>query len=210
MVDVNYGGSCGFGRAYRDRLRGRWGIVDTADCINAALELVRRGHVDGARLVIRGGSAGGFTTLSALVSTDVFAAGASSYGVADLEQLARHTHKFEQHYLDSLIGPHPETRERYVARSPVHRAGEIRCPVILLQGLEDEVVPPEQSEMIVAALAENGRPALRVPDLRRRRARTSSAVPTSGARSPPQLTFFGRVLGFEPAEGFEPLEIHNR
>ncbi len=208
VIDVNYGGSVGYGRAYRERLTGRWGTVDTADCVNAALDMVRRGLVDGARLVIKGGSAGGFTTLSALVSSDVFAAGASAYGVADLERLARDTHKFESRYLESLVGPYPETRDRYVARSPVHRAGEIRCPVILLQGLEDRVVPPEQSETIVAALAESGLPHAYVtfddeghgfergPNIRRALAA--------------QLTFFGRVLGFEPADGFEPLEIHNR
>ncbi|HZN14263.1 MAG TPA: prolyl oligopeptidase family serine peptidase [Acidimicrobiales bacterium] len=152
VVDVNYGGSTGYGRAYRERLNGAWGVVDVDDCINAARYLADRGDADGARFLIRGGSAGGYTTLCALVFHDEFASGASYYGVADAEALARDTHKFESRYLDGLIGPYPAARERYVERSPIHFADRVSCPVILFQGLEDAVVPPSQAEVFVAAL----------------------------------------------------------
>ncbi|MBV9171055.1 MAG: S9 family peptidase, partial [Chloroflexi bacterium] len=142
VVDVNYGGSTGFGREYRERLRGTWGIVDVEDCINAARYLAQQGDVDGRRLAIRGGSAGGYTTLCALVFHDNFAAGASYYGVADCEALAIDTHKFESRYLDSLIGPYPADKKVYEERSPIHYADRLSCPVILFQGLEDRVVPP--------------------------------------------------------------------
>src|SRR5438876_3594449 len=145
VVDVNYGGSTGYGRAYRERLKGSWGIVDVEDCINAARYLEKRGDVDGKRMAIRGGSAGGYTTLCALVFHRVFAAGASYYGVADLEALAHDTHKFESRYEDSMVGPYPQKAELYKQRSPVHFADRLTCPVILLQGLEDKVVPPSQA-----------------------------------------------------------------
>src|SRR5207237_5284918 len=135
VVDVNYGGSSGYGRAYRNRLKGTWGIVDTQDCISAARYLVSQGEVDGKRLCIRGGSAGGYTTLCALVFHDDFAAGASYYGVADCEALATDTHKFESRYLDGLIGPYPQAKDVYYARSPIHFAERLSCPVILFQGL---------------------------------------------------------------------------
>ena len=163
VVDVNYAGSTGFGRAYRERLQGRWGIVDTSDCIEAATYLERRGDIDGTRMAIRGGSAGGFTTLSALVFHDVFSAGASYYGVADLEALATDTHKFESHYLDDLIGPYPETRARYRERSPIHFMDRLSCPVIIFHGLEDRVVPPSQAEAMVDALRANGLPYAYLP-----------------------------------------------
>jgi dipeptidyl aminopeptidase/acylaminoacyl peptidase len=152
VVDVNYGGSTGYGRAYRERLKGNWGIVDVDDCINAARYLDARGDVDGKRMAIRGGSAGGYTTLCALVFHNVFAAGASYYGVADLETLAQDTHKFESKYEESLVGPYPKEVELYRRRSPVHFAEQLSCPVILLQGLEDKVVPPSQAELMIAAL----------------------------------------------------------
>jgi dipeptidyl aminopeptidase/acylaminoacyl peptidase len=158
VVDVNYGGSTGFGREYRERLNGRWGIVDVEDCIAAARHLAERGEVDGELLMIHGGSAGGYTTLCALVFHDAFAAGASYYGVADAETLARDTHKFESRYLDRLIGPYPEEAELYRERSPIHFADRLRVPVILFQGLEDEVVPPSQAEQMVAALERNDVP----------------------------------------------------
>jgi dipeptidyl aminopeptidase/acylaminoacyl peptidase len=152
VVDVNYGGSSGFGRAYRERLNRMWGVVDTDDCINAARHLAQRGEVDGQRLAIRGGSAGGYTTLCALVFHDDFSAGASYYGVADCAALAADTHKFESRYLDGLIGPWPAARDVYYERSPIHFADRLSCPVILFQGLDDEVVPPAQAEVMVAAL----------------------------------------------------------
>ena len=152
VVDVNYGGSTGYGRAYREQLRGTWGIVDLDDCEAAARWLGDQGRVDPARLCIRGGSAGGYTTLAALAFRDTFAAGASHYGVADLEALAVETHKFECRYLDGLVGPYPERRDLYEARSPIHHLDGFDRPLIVLQGLEDEVVPPNQAEMIVNAL----------------------------------------------------------
>jgi dipeptidyl aminopeptidase/acylaminoacyl peptidase len=156
VVDVNYGGSTGYGRSYRRRLIGEWGIVDVDDSIAATRLLVDRGDADRDRLIIRGGSAGGFTTLSALTFRDVFAAGCSLYGVADLEALARDTHKFEARYLDSLVGPWPARSDIYAERSPIHHVEDLECPLIVLQGLEDEIVPPNQSQMIVEALDANG------------------------------------------------------
>ncbi len=152
VVDVNYGGSTGYGRAYRRRLDGQWGIVDVADCIAAARYLAERGRVDPARLAIRGGSAGGFTTLAALTSSDVFKAGASLYGVADLMLLAKETHKFESRYLDRLVGPLPESRALYDERSPIRRLDRLACPIIFFQGVEDKTVPPSQAETMVAAM----------------------------------------------------------
>ncbi len=158
VVDVNYGGSTGYGRAYRNQLRGQWGVVDLDDCEAAARWLGEQGRVDPARLCIRGGSAGGYTTLAALAFRDTFAAGASHYGVADLEALATETHKFESRYLDGLIGPYPARRDLYLERSPIHHVDGFDKPLIVLQGLEDEVVPPNQAEMIVDALRAKGVP----------------------------------------------------
>jgi dipeptidyl aminopeptidase/acylaminoacyl peptidase len=163
VVDVNYGGSTGYGRAYRNRLRGRWGLLDVADCCSAAHYLVSEGIVDPDRLAITGSSAGGYTTLCALTFRDIFAAGASYYGIGDLEALARDTHKFEAHYLDRLVGPYPERRDLYRERSPIHFADGLTCPVIFFQGLEDRVVPPAQAEAMVAALAARGIPHAYVP-----------------------------------------------
>jgi len=158
VVDVNYGGSTGFGRAYRERLDGQWGVVDVADCAAAARALVAAGKASAERIAIEGGSAGGFTALAALCFTDVFRAGASRYGVTDPSALASETHRFEARYLDSLIGPWPEARATYEARSPLVYAERIRCPVIFFQGLDDLVVPPEQTDRMAAALEANGIP----------------------------------------------------
>lgn len=207
VVDVDYGGSSGYGRAYRDRLRGNWGIVDLDDCVNAALWLADQGRVDRSRLLIRGGSAGGYTTLCALTFRDVFAAGANLYGVADAELLAKDTHKFEARYLDGLIGPYPEAVDEYRRRSPIHFADRISCPVIVFQGLEDKVVPPEQSEAIVDALRRSGTPvaylAFEGEQHGFRKAETIVAV----ARA--ELEFYGRVLGFRPAGAALDLTIEN-
>ena len=156
VVDVNYGGSTGFGRAYRERLKGKWGEVDVLDCIAAAKHLVDAGRADSERLVIRGGSAGGYTTLAALAFHDTFKAGASYYGVSDLEALAKETHKFESRYLDSLVAPYPEGRDVYLARSPIHHPEGLSCPVIFFQGLEDRVVPPDQAVTMVEVLRAKG------------------------------------------------------
>ncbi|WP_398326817.1 S9 family peptidase [Vulcanococcus sp.] len=158
VVDVNYGGSTGFGRAYRERLDRQWGVVDVADCAAAANTLVAQGLASAERIAIEGGSAGGFTTLAALCFTTTFRAGASRYGVADLSALAADTHRFEARYLDSLVGPWPVAKATYEARSPLQHAERIRCPVIFFQGLEDLVVPPEQTERMAAALKANGIP----------------------------------------------------
>jgi hypothetical protein len=158
VVDVDHRGSTGWGRAYRERLYGQWGVIDVEDCVAAARHLVERGLVDPARLAIRGGSAGGFTTLAALCCHDVFAAGCSRYGIGDLAALARDTHKFESRYTDRLVAPWPEGREVYRARSPLHHADRLNAPVLFLQGLEDRVVPPSQAETLVAALARRGVP----------------------------------------------------
>jgi dipeptidyl aminopeptidase/acylaminoacyl peptidase len=147
VVDLDYGGSSRYGRAYRERLRGQWGVVDVEDCVAAVRALVERGDADGARLAIRGESAGGWTTLSALTGTDAFAAGASYYGVAELLRFAEDTHDFESRYLDGLIGPLPEARDVYVQRAPLSHVDGLSCPVLLLQRSEDEVVPPSQSLM---------------------------------------------------------------
>ena len=158
VLDVNYGGSTGFGRAYRERLAGQWGVVDVDDCVSGAEYLVAQGRVDGQRLIIRGSSAGGYTTLAALAFRNTFTAGASLYGIGDLEALATGTHKFESRYLEGLVGPYPAARERYVARSPIHHVDRLSCSLILLQGLEDKVVPPSQAEAMAAAVEAKGLP----------------------------------------------------
>jgi dipeptidyl aminopeptidase/acylaminoacyl peptidase len=158
VVDVNYGGSTGFGRAYRERLDGQWGVVDVADCAAAAQAVVAQGFASANRIAIEGGSAGGFTALAALCFTDVFRAGASRYGVADLDALAKETHRFEARYLDGLIGPWPAAQATYTARSPLEHAEQIRCPVIFFQGLDDKVVPPAQTEAMAKALRKQAIP----------------------------------------------------
>jgi dipeptidyl aminopeptidase/acylaminoacyl peptidase len=207
VVDVNYGGSTGYGRQYRERLNGQWGLVDTADCINAARYLADRGEVDGRRLAIRGGSAGGYTTLCALTFHDVFSAGASYYGVAELESLATDTHKFESRYLDTLIGPYPERRDLYQERSPIHFADRLSCPVIIFQGLEDKVVPPSQAEIMVDALRAKALPyaylTFEGEQHGFRRAETIRRTLEA------ELYFYSRVFGFDLAEPVEPVGIEN-
>jgi len=199
VVGVNYGGSTGYGRAYRQRLNGRWGIVDVADCVSAADHLVARGDADADRLIIRGNSAGGYTTLAALVfRPDVFKAGASYYGISDLEAMTRDTHKFESRYLDSLIGPYPAEREIYRARSPIHFVDRLACPVIFFQGLEDRVVPPDQSRIMADALRAKGLPVAMLTfegeqhGFRKR----DTIVRCLEA----ELDFYGAAFGFEPAD----------
>jgi dipeptidyl aminopeptidase/acylaminoacyl peptidase len=206
VVDVNYGGSTGHGRAFRERLYGEWGVVDVQDCVSAARFLVERGDADPGRLVITGGSAGGYTTICALAWTDVFAAGASYYGLADLEPFASSTHKFELRYTDVLVGPWPEARELWRERSPIHSFDRISCPVIVFQGLEDEVVPPQQAEMMVAALRANGLPyAYLAFDGEQHGFRKADTIRRSLEA---ELSFYGQVLGFEPADRIERVEVH--
>jgi dipeptidyl aminopeptidase/acylaminoacyl peptidase len=204
VADVNYGGSTGFGTAYRRRLDGAWGVVDVDDCIAAARHLADQGEVDPDRLAIRGGSAGGFTTLAALTFHDVFAAGASHYGVADLEALAVETHKFESRYLDRLIGPYPEAADVYRDRSPIHHIERCTTPLIVFQGLEDEVVPPAQAEMIVEALAANGVPHAYLAFEGEQHGFRIAANIVRALEA--ELWFYGRVFGFTPADDIDPVE----
>jgi dipeptidyl aminopeptidase/acylaminoacyl peptidase len=207
VVDVDYGGSAGYGRDYRRRLDGQWGIVDLDDCVNAALHLASQGEVDADRMVVRGGSAGGYTTLCALTFRDRFAAGASYYGVADLETLAKDTHKFESRYLDRLVGHYPEAHQIYRERSPIHFADRIRVPVILFQGLEDAVVPPSQAEVLVAALRRNGLPFSYVTFEGEQHGFRQASTIRRAVEA--ELWFYGQVLGFTPAENLDGVEIEN-
>ncbi len=195
VVDVNYGGSSGYGRAFREQLNGQWGVVDVDDCCAAAAWLADSGQVDAGRLVVRGGSAGGYTTLAALAFRDVFKAGASLYGIGDLKALAKDTHKFESRYLDRLIGPLPEAEAVYDARSPLLHADGISCPVIFLQGSEDKVVPPDQTEAMAAALRARQIPvALLLFEGEGHGFRQAENIV---AALEAELSFFARMLGFE-------------
>lgn len=207
VLDVNYGGSTGYGRAYWGRLRHRWGIVDVDDCVNGALHLAGEGLVDRDRLAIRGGSAGGYTTLAALAFRDVFAAGASHFGVGDAVGLATETHKFESRYLDSLIGPYPAARETYLERSPINHVDRLSCPTIFFQGLDDRVVPPNQAETMVAALTAKGVPVayLAYEGEGHGFRKAENIKRTADA----ELYFYGRVFGFSPAGDIQPVEIEN-
>jgi dipeptidyl aminopeptidase/acylaminoacyl peptidase len=207
VLDVNYGGSTGYGRAYRERLYGQWGVVDVDDCVNGALFLAGQARVDRGRLAIRGGSAGGYTTLCALTFRNVFKAGASYYGVSDLELLDKHTHKFESQYNRKLIGPYPERQDLYHDRSPLHFTHQLSCPIILFQGLEDKVVPPEQAELMVTALR-----ARKVPYAYiqfegeqhgfRRKETIKRALEA-------ELYFYSKIFHFNPADTIEPFTIEN-
>jgi dipeptidyl aminopeptidase/acylaminoacyl peptidase len=207
VLDVNYGGSTGYGRAYRQRLNGQWGIVDVDDCVNGARYLVERGKVDGDRLAIRGGSAGGYTTLSVLAFRDLFKAGASYFGISDLEALAKDTHKFESRYLDRLVGPYPERRDLYRERSPIHFTHRLSCPMILFQGLEDKVVPPNQAETMFEAVRAKGLPVAYLPFEGEqhgfRRAENIKRALDA------ELYFYSRVFGFDLADPVEPVPIEN-
>jgi dipeptidyl aminopeptidase/acylaminoacyl peptidase len=195
VLDVNYGGSTGYGRAYRERLNGNWGVVDVDDCVNGALYLVGRGLADGERLVIRGGSAGGYTTLAALTFRDVFKAGASYYGISDLEVLEKDSHKFESRYNNSLIGPYPERQDLYKMRSPIHFTDRLSCPIILFQGLEDKVVPPNQAEMMFDAARAKGLPVAYIPfEGEQHGFRRAENIKRS---LDAELYFYSKVFGFE-------------
>lgn len=204
VLDVNYGGSTGYGRAYRERLRGQWGVVDVEDVVAAASGLAAEGAADPDRLAIAGGSAGGWTVLCALASSDAFAAGISRYGVADLRRLAEDTHDFEARYLDSMVGPLPEAEPLYIARSPLSRLERLRTPLLIEQGLEDEVVPPSQSEAVRDALARNGvaHAYLAFEGEGHGFRRAETVVRQLEA----EIAFLGQVLGFEPAD-MPPLDL---
>ena len=208
VADVNYGGSSGYGREYRRRLDGAWGVVDVADCVNAARWLADQGEVDGRRMAIRGGSAGGYCTLCALTFfPGVFAAGASYFGIGDLETFAQDTHKFESRYLDRLVGPYPEAKATYRERSPVNFAERIACPVIMFQGLEDQVVPPSQAEDMIRALDAKDLPRAYVSfEGEQHGFRRAESIRRSLEA---ELFFYGKVFGFDPADRLEPVEIEN-
>lgn len=207
VVDVNYGGSSGFGRAYRDRLRGGWGVVDVDDCVAATRHLVEAGRIDEGRLCIHGGSAGGYTTLCALTFRHEFAAGASRYGVADVAALARDTHKFESRYLDGLIGPWPDAEAVYRARSPAFHTDRLRTPTILFQGTEDKVVPPNQAEAMADALDAKGIPHAYV--VYEGEGHGFRRAETIRHAAEAELAFYGQVLGFTPADALAPLPIRH-
>lgn len=207
VLDVNYAGSTGFGRAYRERLYGKWGIADVDDCAKGALFLADKGLADRKRLAIRGGSAGGFTTLAALAFREVFTAGASSYGVSDLEALARDTHKFEARYLDRLVGPYPARKDLYDARSPLLAADRIKAPVIFFQGTEDKIVPPDQTKRMAAALRKNKVPVAEIhfegeSHGFRKKENIRRALDA-------ELYFYSRVFKFDLADPVEPVPIDN-
>jgi dipeptidyl aminopeptidase/acylaminoacyl peptidase len=207
LVDVNYGGSAGYGRAYRQRLNGRWGVVDVDDSINAARYLVDEGLVDPKRIAVTGGSAGGYTVLLSLTKRDFYNAGSSQYGIGDLELFIQETHKFESRYCETLVGPYPQRVDVYRDRSAIHFADHLACPVILFQGLEDKVVPPDQAEMFVAACQEKGLPYAYV----------AYEGEQHGFRQDKNIKrtiegeqyFFSRVFDIEPADQIEPVPIEN-
>lgn len=207
VLDVNYGGSTGYGRAYRERLNGQWGVVDVDDCCNGAKYLAERGLVDAARMAITGGSAGGYTTLSALAFRDTFAAGASHYGISDCEAMTKETHKFESRYLDGLIGPYPQQRDLYIERSAIHHLEGFDCPVIFFQGDEDKIVPPNQAQMMVDALRAKGVPVAYVEFAGEQHGFRQAKNITRALEA--ELYFFSRIFGFDLAETIEPVEIEN-
>ncbi|HEY0764927.1 MAG TPA: S9 family peptidase [Pyrinomonadaceae bacterium] len=207
VLDVNYGGSTGYGRQYRERLNRKWGLVDVDDCVNGARYLAERGEVDGNRLIITGGSAGGYTTLGALTFRKIFKAGASHFGISNLESMARDTHKYESQYLTGLLGPYPERRDIYFDRSPINFSERLSCPVIFFQGLEDKVVPADQAETMVDAIRGKGIPVSYV----------AFAGEQHGFRQAKnikraldgELYFYSKVFRFALAEPVEPVEIEN-
>jgi dipeptidyl aminopeptidase/acylaminoacyl peptidase len=207
VFDVNYRGSTGYGRAYRDALNGLWGVADVQDCVHGALHLVNEGRADRARLAIRGRSAGGFTVLAALTFHDVFSAGASYYGVSDLEALAHDTHKFEARYLDRLIGPYPQAQAIYRERSPINHCERLRTPVIFFQGLEDKVVPPDQAERMAAALRAKGVPVAYVTFANEQHGfrRAENITRTLEA----ELYFYAHVWDMAPGEVLPTVAIEN-
>ncbi|UCD19150.1 MAG: S9 family peptidase [candidate division WOR-3 bacterium] len=207
VLDVNYGGSTGYGRTYRERLKGNWGVVDVDDCVNGAKHLVSKGLADGNRVIIRGSSAGGYTTLAALTFRDYFKAGASYYGVTDLEALAKETHKFESYYLDSLVGPYPNTKHIYRERSPLYHSERLSAPVIFFQGLEDEVVPPDQARKMVGALRRRGVPVAYITFEGEQHGFRNADNIRRALEA--ELYFYSRIFGFELSEDVEPVKIEN-
>jgi dipeptidyl aminopeptidase/acylaminoacyl peptidase len=207
ILDVNYTGSAGFGREYRDRLKGRWGVIDVQDCVSGAAAMGIQRLADPTRLAIRGGSAGGFTVLAALTTSEVFNAGISQYGIADLEALAKDTHKFESRYLDSLIGPYPEHRSVYVERSPINHLDQLSAPILLLQGIDDMVVPPQQAQMLADAARRKHLPVALI--MFEGEGHGFRKAKTIKAATEAQIYFLGRIFGFRPADHVPPIPIEN-
>ncbi len=205
VLDVNYRGSTGYGRQYRELLTEQWGIADVADCVSGARFLAEQRRVDARRLMIRGGSAGGYTVLAALAFHNLFSAGACYYGVSDLEILAKDTHKFESRYLDKLIGPYPQTKSRYRERSPIYAVDKISVPVIFFQGLEDRVVPPEQTESMVAALRQRGIPVAYVAYPEEGHGFRNGENVAHSLNS--EWYFYSRIFRFDLPEGIAPVRI---
>lgn len=207
VIDVNYGGSTGYGRKFRQRLNGEWGVVDVDDCANAALHMVKRGDVDGNRLMITGGSAGGYTTLCALTFRDVFSAGASHYGIGDLETFVGDTHKFESRYLDNLVGPYPEKKNLYHERSAINYLDRLNCPMILFQGSEDKIVPPNQSQEMYKAVKAKGLPVAYL-EFEGEQHGFRKAENIKRALDG-ELYFYSRVFDFQLADPIDPVDIDN-
>ncbi len=207
VLDVNYGGSTGYGRAYRQRLNGQWGVVDVHDCANGAHYLAAQDRVDGERLIIRGGSAGGYTTLAALTFQNIFKAGASHFGISDLETMTKDTHKFESRYLDTLVAPYPARRDVYVERSPIHFTQRLSAAMILFQGLEDKIVPPDQSEKMFEAVRAKELPVayLAFEGEQHGFRKAENIKRTLDA----ELYFYSKVFKFDLADPVEPVEIEN-
>jgi dipeptidyl aminopeptidase/acylaminoacyl peptidase len=207
VLDVNYGGSTGYGRLYRQRLYGQWGVVDVDDCVNGARYLVAQDLVDGDRLAITGGSAGGYTTLCALTFRKVFKAGASHFGIGDLETFVNDTHKFESRYLDNLVGPYPERKDLYRQRSPINFVNQLSTPMILLQGLEDKIVPPNQAETMYQAVRAKEIPVAYLPfEGEQHGFRKSENIKRA---LDAELYFYSRIFQFELGEPVEPVQIEN-
>lgn len=207
VFDINYGGSSGYGTEYRRRLNGRWGEIDLNDCENGARYLADEGYVDFEKMAIRGGSAGGYTVLSALTFGQVYRTGASYYGVSDLENLAKDTHKFESRYLDKIIGPYPETVQLYRDRSPLYNLDKLGKPIIFFQGLEDKIVPPNQAEMMVEALRKKGVPVTYIAfEGEQHGFREAKNIKRA---TEAELYFYAKIFGFEPADLIEPVNIEN-
>jgi len=207
VADVNYGGSTGHGREYRERLEGNWGVVDVDDCINAAKYLVRRGDVDGKRVAIRGGSAGGYTTMCAVTFRKFFNAGASLFGISDLEGFDETTHKFESRYNQILLGPYPERKDVYRERSALHYADRVSCPLILFQGLEDKIVPPAQSKKFYEAVKRKGIPTAYIAF--RGEQHGFRKAENIKREAELELYFYSRIFGFSPADKIKPVRIEN-
>lgn len=207
VLDVNYGGSTGYGKAYRERLKKQWGVVDVADCVNGTKFLIREGAVDPKRLIIRGSSTGGYTVLCALIFYDVFSIGSSYFGVADLEGFIDNTHKFESRYLETLVGKYPEEKVLYKARSPINHVDRLICPIIFLHGLEDKVVPPSQAETMVTEMKKRGLPYSYVTFEHEQHGFRDSETIKMALES--ELYFFGQFFDFKPADILLPIKIEN-